>query len=71
MVIPLKQYSLGVCVGGFGFFVLFCFFKPSNTNELKGLFPSPHTCKHTRKVHAKPKEKRKKREIQSVQTIMV
>lgn len=39
----------------------FClFFKPSSTNEHKGLFPSSHTCKNTVKVHWGKKKKDKK-----------
>lgn len=46
---------------GFAFF-----FKPSSTNEHKGLFPSSHTWKNTMKVHWG-----KKRKIKSVQIVMV
>lgn len=47
----------------------FClFFKPSSTNENKGVFSSSHTCKSIMKVHGKRK---KPNQIQSVQTIMV
>lgn len=45
--------------------VVVVFLKPDNTNKHNGLFPSSHTCKNTRKVHAGGGE------IQSVQTIMV